>query len=136
MTPKFAFPVFVAVFAVVGISLGSLMPGGRMDVDVNDPGVQNAVNFAVVQHNRGTNDMYLHQAAEVVKAQRQVVAGMKYIITVKMAKTNCRKDRPNEVCAIHENPENAQVGILLSYLKPLLQQKTPWNLFHYFNIIE
>uniref|UniRef100_A0A673BQN0 Cystatin-C-like n=1 Tax=Sphaeramia orbicularis TaxID=375764 RepID=A0A673BQN0_9TELE len=86
--------------------LGSLMPGGRMDVDVNDPGVQNAVNFAVVQHNRGTNDMYLHQAAEVVKAQRQVVAGMKYIITVKMAKTNCRKDRPNEVCAIHENPEN------------------------------
>uniref|UniRef100_A0A673BNT2 Cystatin-C-like n=1 Tax=Sphaeramia orbicularis TaxID=375764 RepID=A0A673BNT2_9TELE len=90
------------------VTLGSLMPGGRMDVDVNDPGVQNAVNFAVVQHNRGTNDMYLHQAAEVVKAQRQVVAGMKYIITVKMAKTNCRKDRPNEVCAIHENPENAQ----------------------------
>lgn len=66
---KLLLPVLAAVFAA---GLGG-MTGGFRDVDLNtDEGAQNALNFAVVQHNRGTNDMYLSQVAEVVKAQAQV----------------------------------------------------------------
>lgn len=65
---KIVFPVLAAVFTV---GLGAMV-GGLRDIDVNDEGVQNALNFAVVQHNRGTNDLYLSEVAEVVKAQSQV----------------------------------------------------------------
>lgn len=64
---KVAFLVFAAVSAV-----SSSMPGGFQDVNPNDEGVKNALNFAVVQHNRVSNDMYLSQVAEVVKVQSQV----------------------------------------------------------------
>lgn len=64
---KVAFLVFVAVSAV-----SSSMPGGYQDVNPNDEGVKNALNFAVVQHNRVSNDLYLSQVAEVVKVQSQV----------------------------------------------------------------
>lgn len=101
---KIVFTILTTVFAV---GLGAMV-GGFRDADVNDERVQNALNFAVVQHNRGTNDLYLSQVAEVLRAQTQVVAGIKYLITVKMAKTPCRKGSTNEVCAIHEDEEKAR----------------------------
>lgn len=65
---KAIFLVFTACFAV-----GSgFMVGGFQDVDPNDEGVRGALNFAVVQHNRASNDLYLRQVAEVLKVQRQV----------------------------------------------------------------
>ncbi|CAG09511.1 unnamed protein product [Tetraodon nigroviridis] len=98
---KAIFLVYTAVFAVSS----GLMPGGFQDVDPNDEGVKGALNFAVVQHNRASNDMYLRQVAEVVKVQRQVVSGLKYVITVNMARSLCRKSSPQEVCEI---PQSAQ----------------------------
>ncbi|KAF0027322.1 hypothetical protein F2P81_020063 [Scophthalmus maximus] len=101
---KLVLPVLAAVLAV---GWGVLV-GAPSDVDANDAGVQDALNFAVVKHNRGTNDMYLSQVAEVVKVQRQLVSGTKYTITVKMAKTPCRKESANEVCAIYQDQELAR----------------------------
>uniref|UniRef100_A0A3B4GNA6 Cystatin-like n=1 Tax=Pundamilia nyererei TaxID=303518 RepID=A0A3B4GNA6_9CICH len=86
--------------AALAVGYGAMV-GGLTDADINDENVQNALHFAVVQHNRGSNDLYLSQVAEVIKVQSQVVAGIKYVITVKMAKTPCRKDGVEEVCAIH-----------------------------------
>lgn len=60
------------VFTVVSAVSSGLMPGGFQDVDPNDEGARSALNFAVVQHNLASNDMYLTQVAEVVKVQRQV----------------------------------------------------------------
>ena len=97
------FPVLAALFAV---GLGNLVGAPR---DINISEAQDALDFAVAKHNSGTNDMFLRQVAEVVRVQRQVVSGNKYIITVKMAKTPCRKDRVvNEVCEIHKDPALAQ----------------------------
>ncbi|XP_053188746.1 cystatin C (amyloid angiopathy and cerebral hemorrhage) [Scomber japonicus] len=102
---KLVFPALAAVF-----TLGSAaLIGGPRDIDVNDSGVQNALNFAVVQHNRGTNDMFVSQVAEVIKAQSQVVAGIKYIITVRMGRTDCRKDSGNQQCTIHQGNEKARL---------------------------
>ncbi|XP_075333108.1 cystatin-C-like [Odontesthes bonariensis] len=80
----------------------------RRDADINDEGVKYALNFAVVQHNRRLNDIYLHNVVEVVRAQSQVVAGTNYVITVKLVKTGCRKDAVNEECNLTSSPVKAQ----------------------------
>lgn len=64
--------VVVLVFAAVSAVSPSSMMGGFQDVDPNDEGVKSAMNFAVIQHNRASNDIYLSQVAEVVKVRRQV----------------------------------------------------------------
>uniref|UniRef100_A0A669F8A1 Cystatin domain-containing protein n=1 Tax=Oreochromis niloticus TaxID=8128 RepID=A0A669F8A1_ORENI len=56
--------------AVLAVGYGAMV-GGFRDADVNDEGVQNALHFAVVQHNRGSNNMYLSQVAEVIKVHRK-----------------------------------------------------------------
>ncbi|XP_034082881.1 cystatin C (amyloid angiopathy and cerebral hemorrhage) isoform X2 [Gymnodraco acuticeps] len=100
---KIVLPVLAAVFAVGS----STMVGGYINIDVNDEGAQNALNFAVVEHNKQSNNMFLSQVAEVVGVKRQLVAGMKYVITVRMGNTPCRKGTANEVCAIHQDPAQA-----------------------------
>ncbi|XP_068423923.1 cystatin C (amyloid angiopathy and cerebral hemorrhage) [Clinocottus analis] len=93
----------------VGFSVGVAgLIGGFQDIDVNDEGALNALNFSVSNHNRRSNDIFLSQPAEVIKVQRQVVAGYKYVITVRMAKTPCRKNATEDVCDIHEDPARAQ----------------------------
>ncbi|XP_024660488.2 cystatin isoform X2 [Maylandia zebra] len=82
--------------------------GGLTDADINNEDVQNALHFAVIQHNRDSNDLYIRQVVEVIKVQSQVVAGMKYVITVKMVKTPCRKYGVDQVCAIHTDQAKFQ----------------------------
>lgn len=68
MLSKVVFPILAAVFAV---SFGGMV-GSFQAVDVNSEGVQNALKFAVVEHNRRSNDLYLSQVAEVIEVKRQV----------------------------------------------------------------
>ncbi|PWS23063.1 hypothetical protein DKP78_15115, partial [Enterococcus faecium] len=42
-----------------------------------------------------------NKVSKVIKVQKQVVAGMKYIFTVEMARTNCRKGGVETQCEIH-----------------------------------
>jgi FKBP-type peptidyl-prolyl cis-trans isomerase len=57
--------------------------GGKTPVDMKDQGVVKAANFAVAELNkRGTNGAVTLK--EVVSAERQVVAGMNYILVLKL----------------------------------------------------
>ncbi|XP_058506725.1 cystatin-C-like [Solea solea] len=99
------FPFFAVLLAV---GLAQRMVGGRVDADMNDAAVQDALQFAVLKHNEGSNNMYLSQVASMVRVQKQIVSGVNYFITVRMVRTNCRKNNTNEVCAIHPDPALAQ----------------------------
>ncbi|XP_031660419.1 cystatin-like isoform X2 [Oncorhynchus kisutch] len=79
-------------------------PGGVVDADMKDQATRDALQFAVAEYNKGTNDPYVWQVAKVVKAQKQVVAGMKYFFTVQMARTLCRKGGVEKDCAVHPGP--------------------------------
>ncbi|XP_060727468.1 cystatin-like [Tachysurus vachellii] len=83
------------------------MPGGVMDVNVNIDEVQNALKFAVSQHNKASNNIYISQVSRLIKAQAQVVGGVNYIFTVEMARTSCRKGFVANVCYIHPDPRVA-----------------------------
>ncbi|TKS85387.1 Cystatin Precursor [Collichthys lucidus] len=89
--------IVLAVFAaVLAVSSAGLI-GGFQDIGVNDVGVQNALNAAVVQHNRESNAMCPSEVLRVVKARRQLVAGYNYVITTKMIRTACRGTGENAV---------------------------------------
>ncbi|KAM6435327.1 cystatin-like [Liasis olivaceus] len=68
------------------------IPGGLSPASPTDDGVQKAAAFAVEQYNaRSTDNTNYFKELRIVKAQTQVVAGMKYYLTVEVVKTACRK---------------------------------------------
>nr|XP_057915133.1 cystatin C (amyloid angiopathy and cerebral hemorrhage) [Doryrhamphus excisus] len=95
------------LFLIPGAVCAAGLVGGFSDVDANNRNMQNALSFAIVEHNKATNDLYLNQMTELVRAQQQVVNGIKYRLTVKLAKTSCRKDNPEEHCAVFQDPPMA-----------------------------
>ena len=99
--------VFLGLAAFFAVGSGALV-GGFSTISPDDEGAQNALRYAIVQYNKGTNDMYLRQVTSVIKAEVQVVSGLKYRITVNLARTTCRRDSANEVCPVHTNPALAQ----------------------------
>ncbi|XP_042585059.1 cystatin-like [Cyprinus carpio] len=98
--------LFLAVTLVVE-SAG--IPGGLVAADINDKDVQKALRFAVDHYNRQSNDAFLRKVSKVIKVQQQVAAGMKYIFTVKMDITSCKKGGVKTMCAVPKNPNVAQV---------------------------
>ncbi|XP_070973644.1 cystatin-like [Oncorhynchus clarkii lewisi] len=101
MNWKIVVPLLAVAFIVTSAA-GT--PGGVVDADMKDQATRDALQFAVAEYNKATNDQYLWQVAKVVKAQKQVVAGMKYIFTVQMARTLCRKGGVEKDCAVHQDP--------------------------------
>uniref|UniRef100_A0A452IUJ3 Egg-white cystatin n=1 Tax=Gopherus agassizii TaxID=38772 RepID=A0A452IUJ3_9SAUR len=71
---------------------GERLAGGLQEVPISDPGVQAAVRFAVDAYNRASNSLHYCRAEQVLRARSQVVAGMKYYLTVQLVTTQCRKN--------------------------------------------
>ncbi|XP_007427618.1 cystatin-2-like [Python bivittatus] len=85
------------------------LPGGLTEASLEDPGVRRALQFAINEYNRASNDMYSSRVSEVVRVQTQVVSGLKYYFTVKVGRTVCRKGVSDlENCALHEGPNLAK----------------------------
>ncbi|XP_024430084.1 cystatin-M [Desmodus rotundus] len=70
---------------------GEVLVGGRRDLEPNDPQVQKAAQAAVASYNMGSNSLYYFRDTRILKAQSQLVAGIKYYLTVEMGSTACRK---------------------------------------------
>uniref|UniRef100_A0A8C6LGW7 Cystatin domain-containing protein n=1 Tax=Nothobranchius furzeri TaxID=105023 RepID=A0A8C6LGW7_NOTFU len=106
MTTVIVFPLLFAALLAVG-SCG--MPGGLSDIDPNSPDFQEAMNFAVAEYNRHTNDFYYLKVIRVLSAQSQVVAGENIYMTLILARTPCRKTDPSSKhCPIHIHPHHAK----------------------------
>lgn len=61
--------LFLAVFLMVA---NATFVGGPIDANLNDPGVKDALQMAVSEHNKRSNDIYLREVSSVIKAQKQV----------------------------------------------------------------
>ncbi|XP_047548294.1 cystatin-M [Lutra lutra] len=71
---------------------GEGLIGGRRDLSPSDPQVQKAAQAAVASYNMGSNSLYYFRDTSILKAQSQLVAGIKYYLTVEMGSTACRKN--------------------------------------------
>ncbi|XP_074861490.1 cystatin-M [Carettochelys insculpta] len=74
-----------------GLSRAGLA-GGVEEAPLSDPDVQEALRFAVEAYNLVSNSLYLYRAERLVRARRQVVAGVKYILNVELVGTQCQKN--------------------------------------------
>lgn len=61
-----------AALLVTLASASTSLLGGPIDVDINTPEVQDALNFAVDELNKQSNDVYVSKVTKVIKAQSQV----------------------------------------------------------------
>ncbi|XP_033873447.1 cystatin-like [Acipenser ruthenus] len=109
---KHSFSFLTLLFAVAAVCVTGGIPGGPVDVVIGDEGVQDALKFAVTEFNKASNDIYVSRVSQVVRLQMQVVAGIKYIMTVKMGRTSCRKGTAKniELCAFHDGPKLAKTS--------------------------
>ncbi|KAM9412329.1 cystatin-like isoform 1-T1 [Salvelinus alpinus] len=117
MNWKIVVPLLAVAFIVTS---ADGIPGGVVDADMNDPATRDALKFAVAEYNKGTNDLYVRHVAKVVKAQKQVVAGIKYIFTVRMARSLCREGGVPMDCALHQGPAATYQCIFEVWSRPWL----------------
>lgn len=61
--------------AVLGSEERGRLLGAPEDVSENNKGLQQALQFAMAQYNRASNDKYSSRVVRVISAQRQVGAG-------------------------------------------------------------
>lgn len=111
LTPRFLLAALTLALALaVSPTFGAgpsrpRLVGGLMDADEKDEGVQEALSFALSEYNKASNDAFHSRAMRVVRAQKQVVAGLKYILDVEIGRTTCTKSQPNLTsCPFHDQP--------------------------------
>ncbi|XP_061223079.1 cystatin-like [Neopsephotus bourkii] len=111
--------VCVSLLAVALVFVGSVrggedrprLLGAPMDIANadNDEGLQRALQFAMMEYNRASNDMYSSRVVRVISAKRQIVSGIKYIMEVEIGRTTCPKPATDlQSCALHDAPHMAK----------------------------
>ncbi|XP_054251905.1 cystatin-C [Indicator indicator] len=75
----------------------------------NDEGLQQALRFAMEEYNKASNDMYSSRVVRIISAKKQIVAGVKYIMEVEIARTTCEKPAADlQDCAFPDSPQLAK----------------------------
>ncbi|NXJ04815.1 CYT protein, partial [Odontophorus gujanensis] len=95
--------------AVLGSGERSRLLGAPVPVSENDEGVQRALQFAMAEYNRASNDKYSSRLVRVISVKRQLVSGIKYVLEVEIGRTTCPKSSADlQNCEFHEEPEMAK----------------------------
>nr|XP_031546777.1 cystatin-M [Vicugna pacos] len=96
--PSLLLPLGLALLALCLLALpsdarpGDRKVGERQELSPSDPQVQKAVQVAVANYNMGSNSVYYFRDTNILRAQSQLVAGVKYYLTVEMGSTACQKN--------------------------------------------
>ncbi|XP_054712145.1 L-cystatin-like [Uloborus diversus] len=84
----------IVLLALVACATAGLL-GGFEVVDVDDEGVVTAARHATVELSKKFSGPYHHKLTKVLKAKRQVVAGLNYQMDIIVGKTECKKEEVN-----------------------------------------
>ncbi|XP_027862124.1 cystatin isoform X1 [Xiphophorus couchianus] len=113
--------LLLLLLATLGPAAGSHhgrpMPGSPYDISRNAAAVQQAVLGATHSFNSQSNDAFLFKPSAVVRAQRQVVRGIRYIVDFQISRTVCpKRNRTSDLDRCHLQPPGrlAQVSLDLS----------------------
>ncbi|XP_032767076.1 cystatin-C-like [Rattus rattus] len=79
--------------------------GAPQEADASEEVMQQALDFALSEYNKGSNDAYHSRTIQVVRARKQLVAGINYYLDVEMGRTTCTKSQTNLTnCPFHGQP--------------------------------
>ncbi len=88
--------LLVGILLVVpSLAEGGLL-GGLEPADIADNGVVRAAHFAAVELNKKSNTLFASKLTDIKSAQKQVVRGMNYYLTIEMTQTKCKNTGPVE----------------------------------------
>ncbi|XP_028278995.1 cystatin-F [Parambassis ranga] len=79
------------VTSAAGSHGGGSMPGSPHNISRNDGGLQQVVLNAAYSFNNQSNDAFLFRPSAILRAQRQIVKGIRYIVDLELSRTVCRK---------------------------------------------
>ncbi|XP_073445640.1 cystatin-2-like [Dendrobates tinctorius] len=83
--------------------------GGREKADVDSPSVKQALNFALNDYNKASNDLYQARVVKISNAEKQVVSGVMFYFDVDVGRTQCRKPITNgNDCELHTDANLAK----------------------------
>ncbi|XP_009509780.2 cystatin-C [Phalacrocorax carbo] len=123
--------LLAAALMLAGAVLGSedrpRLVGAPVDIPNtdNDEGLQRALQFAMAEYNKASNDMYSSRVVRVINAKKQIVSGIKYLIKVEIGRTTCSKPATDlQSCTFHDEPQMAKHTIcnFVVYTVPWLNQ--------------
>ncbi|EJW82673.1 cystatin [Wuchereria bancrofti] len=83
--------VWFSVLLIISKSFAREIRLGRTTYNEDDAEIQEVAEKAMEQVNEQTNYRNLYKLVKVISAQTQVVAGIKYYLTILAAPTTCRK---------------------------------------------
>uniref|UniRef100_A0A7E4UXW3 Cystatin domain-containing protein n=1 Tax=Panagrellus redivivus TaxID=6233 RepID=A0A7E4UXW3_PANRE len=112
---------FIVALLCILPGSNAVMTGGNEDISVNDAEVQAIVKRATSLYNQQSNSVYYHIPVEVVKAQSQVVAGIKYTIEVLFGQSKCAKNQvtsADEANCTEASPDNRKKVTISAWQKP------------------
>ncbi|NXP71795.1 CYT protein, partial [Ramphastos sulfuratus] len=100
----------VCAATVQGSEYGPLVGAPvTINADDNDEGLRKALDFAMEQYNKASNDRYSSRVVRIISAQKQIVAGVNYIMEVEIARTTCQKPAADlQNCALPSSPQLAK----------------------------
>ncbi|XP_062892278.1 cystatin-2-like [Mobula hypostoma] len=103
-------PVLVVLVLMLGAAdVGATsMPGGLCPVPTDDPGVLKAIRVAEEDFNHKSSDLFHTAVSNVISAQKQVVSGFMYHLTLELRTTVCRKRSVSRNCPFHKDPQYAK----------------------------
>ncbi|KAG9484218.1 hypothetical protein GDO78_009892 [Eleutherodactylus coqui] len=118
----------VASFLACAIG-GGMMTGSYTSIPTNNTNVVQAANFAVMRYNQQSNDAHFYKRLDISSAEKQLVNGINYMITMQIGETSCRK---NEVSGSGSGPScdvaNSDVLKIKSCIFKVYKSFTPEQL--------
>ncbi|XP_077145818.1 cystatin-like [Ranitomeya variabilis] len=101
--------VAALLFCLSVVTQADRLLGGREKVDVDSAAVKQAVDFALYEYNKASNDRYQARVVKVHNAERQVVSGIIYYLDVDVGRTQCRKPTIDvKNCELHTDANLAK----------------------------
>ncbi|XP_011482530.1 cystatin-F [Oryzias latipes] len=79
------------VSSVTGTHHGLSIPGSPQNISKNDPALQKLVFAAACAFNNQSNDAFLFKPADIIRAQKQIVKGVRFLVDFKISRTVCQK---------------------------------------------
>jgi len=101
-----------------------MMPGGWFDVEEEDPTVREIANFAHSTIMSQSNSDYVTRLDAIRDAQKQVVSGFKYRMTLDIKQTTCRKFESNDLRNCEESSSEEPISCtVVVWDQPWLQSR-------------
>ncbi|KAM3842879.1 cathepsin L-like [Diretmus argenteus] len=86
-------------------------PGSPIRLSGSDPGLKKALQFAEDRYNLGSNAMHVRRVSKLVSATKQLVKGIRYIITVELSNTQCKKSAMLRTCDFYPEPHKLKTEV-------------------------